>query len=147
MWVREGWAGQSKRATISARGIAQALSPVLTSGHGAGNHANRQDVVALGGVELLLSQCSIDPASPMAKEWALLAVRNLTETCDTAHARIRSLTAQGVEQTEEMAAAGVRLEVDEASGKLKAVQEPRRHQQLRTGGGDTGAGSSSNATS
>lgn len=48
-------------------------------------------VVDQGGVELLLCQCVIDDASPMAKEWALLALRNLCESCVGAHERIRAL--------------------------------------------------------
>lgn len=34
---------------------------------------------ALGGVELVLAQCQLDWASPLAREWALWGVRNLCE--------------------------------------------------------------------
>ncbi len=50
-----------------------------------------QVVVDEGGIEILLSQCVIDDASPMAKEWALLAIRNLCEGCTAAHERIKTL--------------------------------------------------------
>ncbi len=37
-----------------------------------------QDVLQLGGVELLLSQCQLDEDSPLTREWALWAIRNLS---------------------------------------------------------------------
>lgn len=80
-------------------------------------------VVDEGGVELLLCQCVIDDASPMAKEWALLALRNLCEGCIGAHARIRGLQAQGVVRTEEMEAAGIDVRVDADTGKVRVVPQ------------------------
>lgn len=37
------------------------------------------EVQAVGGVELVLAQCQLDRNSPLAREWALWAVRNLCE--------------------------------------------------------------------
>jgi hypothetical protein len=39
----------------------------------------QQRIVDLGGVELLLAQAHIEERSPWVREWALWAVRNLTE--------------------------------------------------------------------
>jgi ataxin-10 len=39
----------------------------------------QDEVCALGGVELVLAQCQLDRQSPLAREWALWAVRNLCE--------------------------------------------------------------------
>jgi ataxin-10 len=51
-----------------------------------------QDAVASrGGVDLLLSQCRGDMSSPLSREWALWAVRNLCEGNPEAQAAIAEL--------------------------------------------------------
>lgn len=44
-----------------------------------GRPSIKLEVQQLGGVELVLSQCQMDKGSPLAREWALWAVRNLCE--------------------------------------------------------------------
>lgn len=78
---------------------------------------------AIGSVELLLSQAQLDEKSPVAREWALLAIRNLCLVSEEARARIESLEISGgtdhVIETEEMKKMGMRLERDRETGKMK----------------------------
>jgi hypothetical protein len=51
--------------------------------------ASPQEVLQLGGVELLLSQCQLDEDSPLTREWALFAIRNLSIGNTDVQERIR----------------------------------------------------------
>ena len=75
-------------------------------------------VAACGGVELVLSQCQVDETSPLAREWALWAVRNLCEGSEEARTAIQELKACAALDSEELQKAGVKVSVDESSGKL-----------------------------
>ena len=107
------------------------------------------EVCCLGGVELVLAQCQLDQHSPLAREWALWGVRNLCDGNAEAQARgwhcrcacvpnsavcthirqrccalglqeaIRELKLCTTVDTEELQRLGVRLELDELSGKLR----------------------------
>lgn len=44
-------------------------------------------VQAVGGVELVLSQCQMDREAPLAREWGLWAIRNLCEGNEAAQVR------------------------------------------------------------
>lgn len=113
----------------------------------------KAEVLAVGGVELVLSQCQMDREAPLAREWALWAIRNLCEGNEAAQARprgqgcvrricpwmhggvdaaptvwalaqmaIQELQVCATVESPEMRQLGVRLEVDEASGKMRVVQ-------------------------
>ncbi len=75
-------------------------------------------VSACGGVELVLSQCQVDEKSPLAREWALWAVRNLCEGSEEARTAIQELKACAAVDSEELQKAGVKVKLDEESGKL-----------------------------
>ena len=72
-----------------------------------------------GGVELVLAQCQVDDKSPLAREWALWAVRNLCEGSEAARNAITELKAVAALDSEELQKAGVKVTLDEVSGKLK----------------------------
>ena len=51
-----------------------------------------QELVArLGGMATVLQRCQVDERNPFIREWALLAVRNLTEGCVANQDTIRNL--------------------------------------------------------
>ena len=72
-----------------------------------------------GGIELIMGQCQVDGQSPLAREWALWAVRNVCEGSDRAVEAIKELKACTALDSDELRRAGVKVTVDEATGKLK----------------------------
>ncbi|KAG7671075.1 hypothetical protein Ndes2526B_g01149 [Nannochloris sp. 'desiccata'] len=87
------------------------------------NAAHKRPVVqaavsACGGVELVLAQCQVDEQSPLAREWALWAVRNLCEGSEEARNAIQELKACAAVDSEELQKAGVKVTLDEKNGKL-----------------------------
>lgn len=83
-------------------------------------------VTACGGVELVLAQCQVDEKSPLAREWALWAVRNLCEGSEAARDAIKELKACAALDSEELQRAGVKVTLDEESGKLKVEKREGR---------------------
>lgn len=81
--------------------------------------AVQQQVVSLQAEPLVLAQCQVDFASPMAREWGLWAVRNLCEGSDEARAALNELKACAAQDNEELERAGVKVTLDEESGKVK----------------------------
>lgn len=78
-------------------------------------------LASLHTAELLLSQCHVDEESPLCREWALWAVRNLCEENDAVQDLIRALKVEDVIETPEMAQMGVKVELDRATGTLKTT--------------------------
>lgn len=79
-------------------------------------------VAALGGPVLVLAQCQPDRASPLSREWALWAVRNLCEGSEEACAALAELRACAAADSEELTRAGLALELDEQAGKPRVVR-------------------------
>jgi ataxin-10 len=73
----------------------------------------------MGGVELVLSQCQVDHSSPLAREWALWAVRNLCEGSEAARGAVSALRATAALDSDELRKAGVKVSLDEKTGKLR----------------------------
>ena len=65
----------------------------------------------------------MDDSSPLVREWGLWAVRNLCEGSETARDAILQLKAQGVVPDAALERTGMRLHLDEKSGKLTAVRD------------------------
>ncbi|KAL4444556.1 hypothetical protein ABPG77_002373 [Micractinium sp. CCAP 211/92] len=82
----------------------------------------QDEVGRLGGVELVLAQCQLDRQSPLAREWALWAVRNLCEGNPEAQEAIRQLHLCTTVESEELQRLGVKLELDEQTGKLRVTK-------------------------
>lgn len=76
-------------------------------------------VLKLGGVHLLLNQCQFDDGSPLVREWAVWAIRNLCEDNTEIQTLIRNLELQGVVKNEELDKLGIKIEIDKSTGKLR----------------------------
>lgn len=84
-------------------------------------HRNRRaqdQALALGGVPLVLGCCRVEEGQPMLREWALLAVRNLTEGNNAVRSAIAELKARAVVATPELQQMGIKTELDD-HGKLR----------------------------
>jgi ataxin-10 len=84
-----------------------------------GRPAVQAAVAAVGGAELVLAQCQVDAASPLAREWGLWAVRNLCEGSGAAREALAALRATAAADSEELRRAGVRVRLDEGTGKMR----------------------------
>ena len=82
----------------------------------------QQEVQGLGGVLLVLAQCQVDRGSPLAREWALWAVRNLCEGSEQAQQAIRELQLCATVDSAELQQMGVQLQLDALTGKPRLVQ-------------------------
>ena len=76
------------------------------------------------GPALLLAQCVADPGSSFVREWGLYAIRNATAVSDGVRAALAALTPVRGVDTPELAAAGLRVELDEAKGTVTVVKTP-----------------------
>eukprot|EP00890_Picochlorum_soloecismus_P004557 jgi/Picsp_1/5101/NSC_02464-R1_protein len=83
----------------------------------------RKDIQALihgtGGVYLILNHCQADVSSPLAREWALWAIRNICEGSKEAREAIGELQKLGVEQSTQFDKAGLSVVYDEESNRLR----------------------------
>eukprot|EP01038_Epipyxis_sp_PR26KG_P004755 gene4755-6667_t len=74
----------------------------------------------IGGLAVVLSHCATDFQNPIAREWALLCVRNACENNLLNQEYIESLKPQDIKiQDEEMKAKGLHVEMDKSTGKFK----------------------------
>ncbi|GLC74061.1 hypothetical protein PLESTF_001455700 [Pleodorina starrii] len=79
------------------------------------------ELLAGGGLELLLAQTHLDEHSPLAREWALWGVRNMCEGSEEVQGRISGLQLQTAVETPELQQLGLKLELDKGTGKLKLL--------------------------
>ena len=70
----------------------------------------------------LLNYCGTDFANPLAREWALMAVRNACEGHSETQSFIASLQPQEVLEDELMRRLGLSVEIDPARGKFQIRQ-------------------------
>lgn len=70
----------------------------------------------------MLNYCGTDFENPLAREWALMAVRNACEGHSETQAFIASLQPQQVVEDELMRRLGLSLEIDPTLGKFKIRQ-------------------------
>jgi ataxin-10 len=108
----------------------------------------QQDVLELGGVAVLLSQCQVrsaatlrseggtgvpgtdgrargaqaDDQSPWVREWALWGVRNMCEGNADVQAAIAELQPRAPVASPELDALNMRVELDQATGKFSLVR-------------------------
>mmetsp|Transcript_53119 Transcript_53119/g.168630 ORF Transcript_53119/g.168630 Transcript_53119/m.168630 type:complete len:224 (+) Transcript_53119:2031-2702(+) len=87
-----------------------------------GRQATQTEVKRLGGVELVLTNSQLDEDSPFVREWALWGVRNMCEGNDAIQQSIRDLQVVGAKQNEDLAAAGLRVEMDDISKQPRIVR-------------------------
>jgi len=83
-------------------------------------HKDSQDAMReAGGLVLILNHSVLHPSYPLMREWALLAIRNVTEDNEANQSWIRSMKPTKAIPSAELEAQGVELVFDEASGSLK----------------------------
>ncbi|XP_067907371.1 ataxin-10 isoform X3 [Heterodontus francisci] len=80
------------------------------------NHENQDKVRELGGISLILDNCSIDDNNPFVSQWAVFAIRILTEQNMQNQEVISQMTRQGVADSAMLSNMG--LQIEERDGKL-----------------------------
>ena len=80
-----------------------------------------QDMIRdAGGLPIVMSRCTTDFKNPLAREWALLCLRNCCEGSSENQAYIDNINiVQDVVQDEELQAKGITVSIDNANGKIK----------------------------
>ena len=71
----------------------------------------QDELLALGGVELVLSNCQVESASPLLREWSLVCIRNLCEQSEPIRQHIASLQLLDAERHPELEELGLRVEI------------------------------------
>mmetsp|Transcript_8041 Transcript_8041/g.29713 ORF Transcript_8041/g.29713 Transcript_8041/m.29713 type:complete len:640 (+) Transcript_8041:136-2055(+) len=84
----------------------------------------QDEILERGGVELILAQCVADVKSPIAREWALLCVRNLCAGNIAVQDHIAALQVCDTVQHPALTNMGLRLDIDEATGAPRLVPVP-----------------------
>ena len=79
-------------------------------------------VVSLGGVPMVLNHTRGEDGEAYLREWALWAVRNMTEVSDAARQKIIELQPQAVEESEELLAKGLDVELNRETGRPRVVK-------------------------
>lgn len=82
------------------------------------------DVMAAGGVEVLLNNCNLDDTAPLAREWALWSIRNMCQGNEDVQGYIAQFQAVEAVQSEELERMGMELQLDNMTNKLKLVKKP-----------------------
>ncbi|KAE8613127.1 hypothetical protein XENTR_v10007582 [Xenopus tropicalis] len=80
------------------------------------NKENQEKVYQLDGIALILDNCSIDDNNPFLNQWAVFAIRNLTENNDKNQELIASMERQGLADSSLLKSMG--LQAEERDGKL-----------------------------
>ncbi|XP_032893440.1 ataxin-10 [Amblyraja radiata] len=80
------------------------------------NKENKDKVRVLGGIPLILDNCSIDDHNPFVSQWAVFTIRVLTEQNTENQEMITQMERQGVADTAMLDSMGLRVE--ERNGKL-----------------------------
>ena len=101
----------------------------------------------LEGLVPVLQRCQLDARNPNIREWAILAVRYLTED-ESNREFIQAIesTPREVVNAEELEAAGLEVKIDRSTGKVRMKQQPRTpgggsSSNVGSGGGGGGGGS------
>lgn len=84
-----------------------------------GHRLVQDEILSLGGVELILSQCQLDPSSPFVREWGLWAMRNLCCGNVAVQERITNLDVKTSVVNEALAAQQQQVELDKNTGRWK----------------------------
>lgn len=97
---------------------ADLLAVIGNLAHG---HTASQNAIAATGLELVLAQSHFSVTEPVAREWALWAVRNLCEGNAESQERVRNLKVKTIVQDEVLEMRSQQVEIDQLTGKLKLV--------------------------
>ena len=109
--------------TLSMERAAVRLIAFLSHERPAVQHRIRE----LGGLQVVLHRAQLDERNPQIREWAILAVRNLTEGCPENQEFIAGIerTPREVVNAEAHAAAGLEVAVDRSTGKVRVKQQQK----------------------
>ncbi|KAK7256682.1 hypothetical protein RIF29_30138 [Crotalaria pallida] len=80
------------------------------------------------GILLLLQQCVTDDDNPFLREWGIWSVRNMLEGNEENQRIVAELELQGSANVPEIAALGLRVEVDQRTRRAKLVNVPSNEQ-------------------
>ncbi|XP_027760055.1 ataxin-10, partial [Empidonax traillii] len=80
------------------------------------NKENQDKVYELDGIPLILDNCSIDDNNPFVNQWAVFAIRNLTEQNERNQELIAGLEEQGLAEGSALESMG--LEMEKREGRL-----------------------------
>ncbi|WIA08511.1 hypothetical protein OEZ85_007945 [Tetradesmus obliquus] len=94
-----------------------------------GRRSIQDELLASGGVEVLLNNCNLDDTAPLAREWALWSVRNMCRDNEVVQQYIAQFTAVEAVQSAELERMGKELQLDRATNKLSLVDKPKQQPQ------------------
>ena len=118
-----GAAGEHTPGVATAYCVARDLVRLI--GNACCEHRVNQDqVLELGGVQLILARFLHDGNNPYIREWAISAVSNLTQGNEAVQALIESIekNPSGVVDSKQLEELGMEVKVDPVSGKLRAAK-------------------------
>ena len=76
----------------------------------------------LGGLPIVLNHTRGEDDEPYLREWALWAVRNMTQASDMARNKISELQPQAIEESEDLLSRGLGVELNRETGKPRVVK-------------------------
>jgi len=80
------------------------------------------DVANWGGLPIVLNHTRGEDDEPYLREWALWAVRNMTQASDMARNKISELQPQAIEESEDLLSRGLGVELNRETGKPRVVK-------------------------
>jgi ataxin-10 len=80
------------------------------------------DVANLGGLPIVLNHTRGEEGEAYLREWALWAVRNLTQSSELARSKIAELQPQAVEESEELLSRSLGVELNRETGRPRVVR-------------------------
>jgi ataxin-10 len=80
------------------------------------------DVANLGGIPIVLNHTRGEEGEPYLREWALWAVRNLTQSSELARSKIADLQPQAIEESEELLSKSLGVELNRETGRPRVVR-------------------------
>lgn len=90
-----------------------------------GRRSIQDEVLAAGGIELLLNNCNLDDTAPLAREWALWSIRNMCKDNEAVQQYIAKFQAVEAVQSAELDRIGKQLQLDKMTNKLQLVDKPK----------------------
>ncbi|XP_066446309.1 ataxin-10 [Eleutherodactylus coqui] len=87
------------------------------------NKENQDKIYQLDGIPLILDNCSIDDNNPFLNQWAIYAIRNLTEHNEKNQELIAGMQHQGLADTSLLESMGLHVEERDGRLLLKSVKK------------------------
>ncbi|KAJ7398715.1 Ataxin-10 [Pitangus sulphuratus] len=87
------------------------------------NKENQDKVFELDGIPLILDNCSIDDNNPFVNQWAVFAIRNLTEQNERNQELIAGLEEQGLAEGSALESMGLEMEKQEGRLILRSTRK------------------------